>query len=128
MTPLPLTVSDFDDFASQIHAYSDSIEIPSEFSEVLESIGEGALFGALAPIVIPVGLAIIGFGVSGIVGGSIAACCQSPDVLKGSCFAVTQSFMATLMVCGNPIAVLVIFLISTIIGAFLGGFYGLDVL
>ena len=121
MTPLPLTVSDFDDFAR-------SIEIPPEFWKVLESIGEGALFGALAPIVIPVGLAIIGFGVSGIVGGSIAACCQSPDVLKGSCFAVTQSFMATLMVCGNPIAVLVIFLISTIIGAFLGGVYGLDVL
>ena len=124
--PLPVNIPIYKPLP--VNSVTESTNSPDQNTPTrLKSIGTGALFGALAPIAIPIGLALAGFGISGIIGGSIAAICQSPEVLKGSCFAVTQSFMATLMVCGNPIAVLVIFSISIIIGAVLGGVYGLDV-
>ncbi len=55
----------------------------------------GALIGALAPLALLIVLALIGFTLTGVVGGSIAACCQTPDVLAGGCFATMQSVAAT---------------------------------
>lgn len=60
-----------------------------------KDIGIGALIGGLAPLALLVVLALLGFTLTGVVGGSIAACCQAPDVLAGGCFATMQSVAAT---------------------------------
>ena len=63
--------------------------------EMMVFVGVGALVGAVIPLVLYLTLCVLGFTVTGVVAGSIAACCQSPQVLAGGCFATMQSLAAT---------------------------------
>ena len=63
--------------------------------EMLPYVGIGVLCGALLPILLFLIVLALGFGVSGVVAGSLAACCQPPHVVAGSCFAILQHVGAT---------------------------------
>ncbi len=55
----------------------------------------GAAIGALLPLFLLICLAAIGFTCTGVIGCSVAACCQAPNVIAGGCFATMQSIAAT---------------------------------
>jgi hypothetical protein len=63
--------------------------------EMLPYVGIGVLCGALLPILLFLIVLALGFGVGGVVAGSLAACCQPPNVVAASCFAILQSVGAT---------------------------------
>jgi hypothetical protein len=81
--------------------------------EALVYILIGLLIGALVPIVLFLCLLALGFTVAGVSVGSLAACCQPPNVVAGSYFSIMQSVGATAKM-------LVVTPYAAIIGAFGG--------
>lgn len=72
------------------------------------------IVGALLPVLLFLCLCALGFTVGGVAAGSMAACCQPPNVAARSCFAILQSVGATARM-----------LVITPYSAVLGGIAGL---